>query len=60
MSAQVIPLPKSAGCWRYRMILGTLTRYWSAHNRAPQVWQRGSWQELEPQRVAHPAPALVQ
>lgn len=61
MSAQVIPLPRNIGRWRYRLILGTLTRYWSAHTRCPQVWRGGCWQDMEMNvSLEHQAPAGLQ
>lgn len=59
MSAQVLTFKKRE-CWRYRFVCGELYRYWSTHDRSPQVWE-GEWKDVGmAERVTHEAPELVQ
>jgi hypothetical protein len=60
MTAQVLRPSRFAARWRYRYIVGSLVRYWSAHDRAPQIWRNQRWEDLAPARLVHPAPEAVQ
>lgn len=46
--------------WRYRMVMGALTRYSSSHDRSPQVWRGCEWEDLKPVALQMPAPGLLQ